>query len=108
MVIDAGELGFEVVLLAVLGVVAGSLIVGAIIATTCARLGRRPLGCVSLLMSWALAVGLGVVALVLWRAKNGEATLFDWLWAGGLVALSWFMFRSLWNRAAESAGPDRS
>ena len=106
MVIDARELGLEAILYMVLGVVAGSFAVAVIIGTTCARLGRRPLGGVSLLISWALVVGLGVVAVVLWRAKDGEATLFDWLWACGLGAVSWVIARSLWNRPPGSAESD--
>ncbi|MEO8697563.1 MAG: hypothetical protein ABI658_28945 [Acidimicrobiales bacterium] len=97
MVID-GDLGLDAVLFVLVALVAGSVVSAVVIGVGCARSGRRRLGCASLLMAWALTVSVGTMLVVVWRAKDGEATRYDWLWAGAMMGLGWTTAGRLWRR----------
>lgn len=105
MVIDVDDLGLEVVFLTIAGVLMASCVVAVFVAMVCARRGRQPLGCASLLLAWVLTVSLAVIGLVVWRTVGGEATFYDALSGFGLGGLGWLIARRLWRRQAVPTRP---
>jgi ABC-type thiamin/hydroxymethylpyrimidine transport system permease subunit len=106
MVIDVDELGIGAVLLAIIGVLAGVLLVGLIVAAAASRLGGRRFGFTSICLGIAVSLSAGVVFVVVRRTIDGEVTGWDLLWAAGLAMAAVWSLRRL--AARPHPPPERS
>jgi len=98
MVIDANELGLEAVLYAIVGAIAGVVVLGLAISVLAARLGGRRPGLASVGFGQVVSLAALVATLVIARTMDGEATRWDWLWAIGLATAAAWCGRRLMQR----------
>ena len=106
MVIDANELGLEVVVYAILGVLVAVPLGGLLVAAVASGLGGRRFGFGSIGMGIVVSLAAGVVFVVAWRTIRGEVTGWDLLWAAGLtVAAVWSLRRLV---LPPDASPERT
>ncbi len=98
-----GDLGLGGVVRWFIGVAVVAIVVSVLIAVACSKVGRRRFGCGSVLLALALTVCSSVVAVVLWRTKELDATRYDWLWACFLAAVGWLVARRLCSRSSTEA-----
>ena len=90
VVIDAGELGLEALIAAILGVLLGVPLAGLLVAALASGLGRRRFGFGSAAMGTVVSIAALVVAVVLRRTVGGEVTGWDVVWAtSSTVAAAW-------------------
>jgi hypothetical protein len=97
MVIDSDSL-LDGVVHWVLGLTIGALATAVLLAAIVSVLGRHRFGLASIAMSLTLIIGVGVVAIVLNRARAGDATMYDGMWAIALAVASFLSGQRLLKR----------
>jgi hypothetical protein len=101
---NSSDLGVEAVLFTIVGVIAGVLLAGFVVAMAASSLGGRRFGLLSIGMGLVVVIATVVDAVVIWRTVEGEVTGWDLLWAACLTVVGVRSFRRLMSPPHPSPG----